>query len=655
VRLFLFLVALKLSFAPLAAHAENPWGPECKSLQECMDFIHAPSTCKIDDSDCKNRERFEPLQQGLQIEFQKFGKAAIPPLLQVLKDGNELEVGRVAEVLWNSDDIGPANYAIIHSAWRRVHGTSIGLLATRYANAEFAKEVMADLRKQPVKGSELANTFSNFREFDDQPPNGVTNAITEHVECADGEACNSNFANFQFEWINSNAMGFDKLKSKMAQALENPNLDRTATITALNFFSPSEFGRTEKEMKGFAIPEVRKFLSSSDDDVKLEAASILTQYGDESGMDVLVRLAEKQNYEKRIEALKSLSSILSKIKPSLPRIKALISDSDWDVRRHAVILLGLSGDATFTEDLVEQISTNDWLVSYSAIAALRRLPDEKARSAIELVAKTYWHPITRDAAKGVLSQKINLAQYPTEEQPAVKLTSAFMSSFQFPLSDSQDMNVTSWCKSRFERDGYRFVPDFITGPEVANEAQDASSSNAELFENSLLKLDIMKGAKKPSRKLGFNGWNFIGTAPSQDDYLMERDVTGRLIVSRDGFPDSVLLDGNIAAIFLWSGQPYFVTGGSGQFGGGDGFLWKLVQQPDETWYSERVMRLTGSPQFQGTDPDSHSPDATIHPIAISQVWIAPDQTIGVLGNAGAMLIKADGTPQWISCPSPSFP
>jgi HEAT repeats len=648
---FFALAFIALSMQLSEASAENAWGPECRTLEECLGLIHVSSACKSDDLLCKNNEFSELSQSGLQTEFKKFGKAAIPPLLEILKTGNGLEVERAAEALLSFDDIKPEDYSTIYAAWRRVHRSSIGLLATRYANSKFGKEVTAALRKSPIPESYLANVFSNFREYKGAPSNGITAAITEHVECAFGEGCDSAFAVLQFAWINSNVMEFSQVGQRIAEVLDNPILDRAARIEALNFFRPNEYGRTKEQMGAAAIPIVRKQLNSTMDDVSFEAASILADYGDLNGTEVLLKLAEKQGFEKRIDALKSLTKIGGDLKNSLPRIRKLLFDSDWDVRRHAVILLGTTRSAGVTEDLVKQISSQDWLVTYSALVALRNLPGGSSLVALRNMANTYWHPIVKDAAQNNQSSEPNLSQYPAQEQSAVKLSNSFVASSHFPIDEIQDYEITQWCKSRFQRDGYQFVADFITSPEVRTQSNNASESNSDHFEKMLLKLDVMKGAIKPSLILRYKDWTFVGSPEG----VVEKGTTGQLVAEHKGIPSQLLLSQNIAAVFLWSGRPYAVTAGTGPYSKGDGFLVSLIQQLDQTWTTEIVMRLTGAPQYTTVDPNNHSPDAALHLKAFSQVWLAPNQTIGVLGSGGAMLIKPDGTPQWIGCPNPTFP
>jgi hypothetical protein len=644
------IIAISIQFS--AAHAENPWGPECSTLQKCIGYLHAPSACKADDLLCLNNERSQPLQPGLQIEFEKFGQAAaLPLLLEILKTGNALEAERTAELLWSFDNITPDHYSILYAAWRRIHKSSIGMLATRYANFEFAKEVTAELRENPSAGGDLENTFSNFREYEGEPPNGVTAAITEHVECAIGETCDSAFALLQYAWIESNVMKSEIVGQKLVEALDNPALNQAGRIAALSFFRPSEYGRTKAKMKAFATPVLRKQLNSPVDDVRFEAASILADFDDLSGTEVLLKLAEKPSFERRHDALKSLTNIGRELQTHVPRIRKLLSDSDWDVRRYAVILLGTMESPEIAEDLIKQIYSQDWLVAYSAINALRPRADKNSLEALRRVANAYWHPIVRDAAQGSLLQDPNLSQYPAEEQTAVKISNAFTDSSRFPVYDKQDYEITQWCKSRFERDGYRFVADFITSPEVLKQANDASGSNGDHFEKMLLGLDVMKAAVKPGLILHDNGWTFVGSAGD----VGVGGTTGQLAVQRGGISPKVLMNQYIAAVFLWSGHPYAVTAGMGPYDKGDGFLVRFFQRPDQTWTTENVMRLTGAPLYTAIDPDNHSPDAALHPKVFSRVWLAPDQTIGVLGNGGAMLIKPDGTPHWIGCPNPTFP
>ncbi len=317
---FLAVAAFGALFPLNCAFAENSWGPDCNSLEDCVEYLHAPP-CVADDFACKNYEQASPLQLGLQPEFEKFGKAAVPPLIEILKSGSQLEVARAAEALWTSDFITPGDYPTIHAAWWRVPGGSIGILASRYPTPEFVRKVVAELRRNPLKEGDVANTFSNFREYPNEKPNGVIAAVTEHVECSSGEPCDTAFAKRQYAWIDSNVLEIGTVGPRLAEAIRNPALDGPARLAALEYFLPSEYLRTKKMMKDFAIPIMREQLKSSLPEIRLEAARILTTYGDTGSIDVLFELAEDADFDKRVSALASLASIGIELESYTPRIK----------------------------------------------------------------------------------------------------------------------------------------------------------------------------------------------------------------------------------------------------------------------------------------------------------------------------------------------
>ncbi len=176
-----------------------------------------------------------------------------------------------------------------------------------------------------------------------------------------------------------------------------------------------------------------------------------------------------------------------------------------------MILLGTRVYENSIDDLINQIDPRDWLASYSAVSALQEFSNEKARQALQRVAKTYWHPIVRNAAAEKLEADPNLSQYPAEEARVVKLPRDFLQTQRSPVYEMQEAEITGWCKARFDRDGYRFVPDFITGPDVAAQAGEASDFNGDHFEKMLLGLDVMKGTTKLDAQMKFEGWSFLGS------------------------------------------------------------------------------------------------------------------------------------------------
>jgi hypothetical protein len=633
------------------ANAENPWGPECKTLNECIALIHAPSLCKKDNLPCRNDEENQALQPGLGLEFEKLGKEAVMPLLEILGTGNALEVARAAEALDASNSLGPEHAVAIQAAWRRMPGSSINMLASSSANPAFAREVMELLRKDTDNGN-VAHTFSNFREFPGEVPNGITAAITEHIECSIGQPCNPAFAKLQYEWIDSNAAAVT-VGTKLAEALQNTQLDEAGKLAALEFFRSSPYFRTPNQMKDLAIPILREQLQSPFVAVQLQAAKLLTGYRDASGADLLLQLAEDPKFRQRIDALIALAGTAKKVSNHKDRFRALLSSNDMDVRRHSVLLLGAMGGSNAIDDLISQIDAKDWLTTYSAVVALRDYPELRAQKALKTVAESYWHPTVKDAALHVLSIKSNLSQLPKEEAEANKFADNAINESEFPSYERQDFEISNWCKSRFEQDGYRFVPDFITGPEVVEEANNASNHNSTHYKKLLLQREDMKAASQPGLELEIDGWKLKGTTVNPNNQNNYGTLQGQLVAEHTGKPSQVIIAENISAIFLWDNQPYVVTAGLGNRS--EGILYRLSLGKNDLWLAESKLRLTGTTQDWTFDFAKSNPNDDANWRVQTKVWVGKEKTIGILGGEGAMIVQPDGSPLWIGCSEPSFP
>lgn len=252
---FIVLLAVSLSST---VRAENPWGPECATLDECLTYLRKTPECAPNDDQC-----FYNLDQdGLGNEIEKFGRPAVPPLFEMVKSGNATLAARAIDQLRrHQKQILPEEGAIVLDAWRRgVFGAE--MLATRFATPDFVKEVMQLLRDNPVEEGRAWNTFNNFRDWHEQP-SGIHATISEHIECSDRETCEPRFARLQIKWLVSNMRSEENIASRIMQAIENPKLDTPGRLAALQFFSPSEYGRTKAQLKDVAVPFLRVHPRSS--------------------------------------------------------------------------------------------------------------------------------------------------------------------------------------------------------------------------------------------------------------------------------------------------------------------------------------------------------------------------------------------------------
>jgi hypothetical protein len=289
-----------------------------------------------------------------------------------------------------------------------------------------------------------------------------------------------------------------------------------------------------------------------------------------------------------------------------PRIRKLLDDAEWDVRLDAIILLRVMQDKSSTSQLLASLDARDWRVSYATVDTLYFQNDPRATEALKTIARSYWHPAVRAEATENLSSRDRpkLPQY----------------SFEFP-----EMEIQARCKQKFEADGYQFVPDFITGPEVIKQANNAVQHNQDLFRKTLLTRPEMQNAKPAERSLEFKRTLIKGTDLENGH--------GELTVQDESGNQKIILDGNVKAVFLWKNEPHAIVVNFHQSYRGDGRLYRLAHSVNKTWTAYPMLRLTGE----------------------GEVWIAPDHTIGYLGNGGSILISPIGEPKWLYCGQPSFP
>lgn len=368
------LILSLLQFLSSPVQAENPWGPSCATLDECLTHLMKTPECAPNDYKCF----WDVKRDGLGNEFEKFGRSAVPPLLELVGSDNATLAAKAVDLLWrHQDQVLPEERAIVLDAWRRgVYGSE--LLASSFATADFVKEVMRLLRANPVEEGRIWNTFTNFRDWGKQP-NGVHATISEHIECSEGEPCEPRFARLQIDWLVSNRRSEDQITDRIMQAIDNPNLDTPGRLAALEFFRPNEYSRTQEQLEEVAVPFLRKMLNSADREAAAEAAHILAEFADQSVIEPLVAKAVDQaiSSSARIRALHSLLRYERHDTPTLTRLGALLTDSDWDVRRHALVLhAAIDGDYA-VDDVIGQIGPHDWLISYSAVSALRDMSTRK--------------------------------------------------------------------------------------------------------------------------------------------------------------------------------------------------------------------------------------------------------------------------------------
>ncbi len=627
--IYTFGMALFISLFGLRSplHAENPWGPECKALDECLELFKQLPECAATDQQCFWST--ELTDQGLAQEVAGFGRSAIAPMIVLLKSGTPTQAARAANVLNEfQDSLSEGDKAEILAAWRR-GSPGLELMASSSANPTFVRELMQLVRKNPTPEGREEHTFTNLRDWQ-EVSNGIVATVAEHIECSEGESCDPVFAKIQFKWLISNYRedeDFASISHKFIEAISNSALDDEGKVAALQLFEPQEYGRDIHRIRGISVPFLRTILDSGKPILRKEAARFLAGYGDVSGKDTFWATAANvgEATRDRISALRSLQRIpVSGIKID-EALKTLLVDPDWDVRRETTFLLARSKSPEAVDLLVTLLRPSDWRLAFTAVSALQNSEDKGVKALLAETTRTYWHPAVRLAIEAMVPRGPKLNQFPESEKSAVEFADKAVTSMNSPYSEAQDFELSRICKSRFEKDGYRFVPDYITGPDVVTKASDASDYNRKHELGMLLNLQRFANAQKLEASLRFQGQLFSG--------VRNETGSGKLVVIGPNGKDQVVLQEPVWAIFNWNGVLHAIAGGQSSYPVGDAYLYKLVQGKDTKWQVEKLMRLTGSPE----------------------VWMAADSTIGILGTEMIMLIHENGAPEWVGCPSPVFP
>ena len=135
--------------------------------------------------------------------------------------------------------------------------------------------------------------------------------------------------------------------------------------------------------KARKIEELIRKLEDSDERAAYDAALRLALIGDETAVDPLINVYERESGMMRVAAIKALGSIGNE--RALDVLLAALNDGDVNIRRNAASGLGNLGDESAIEPLIEASRDQDDWVRMGAIGSLKKitrqnLPDYDAWS-----------------------------------------------------------------------------------------------------------------------------------------------------------------------------------------------------------------------------------------------------------------------------------
>lgn len=146
-----------------------------------------------------------------------------------------------------------------------------------------------------------------------------------------------------------------------------------------------------------AVPALLRALDDGDRAVRAAAARSLGRIGDMRGVELLVEALARRRLPQAVAAY----ALLQLGRPALPKLRLLAAEGEPDVRRTAVELIGLLGDARDADVVVDRLRDTAAEVRAAAAHALGRLGAERGTRALSAALRDRI-PFVRAAAAGAL-------------------------------------------------------------------------------------------------------------------------------------------------------------------------------------------------------------------------------------------------------------
>lgn len=565
----------------------------CDNLKQCLDFVETPDCPTADD--CASR----PIDGhkgyfSLGKAFSKFGRSAIPRLLELLSSNDMSVQSKAANVLSASNELLPDDLIPLLRSYEM--GNTWGMEAiAKLAGNDFANQVFLDLKNQPEpqQGSRIVDrayereedTKELVKAFAREKP-----ALLRPVlSCWKNDICDEKL----FERISSLLISearFNKPPSiPFAEVYVDILMRSTQEPTKRTFIlSALQSGKYLGEPTQALRDQVDFFAKSQDVDVNSAAVNLLALWKDRRSIaGQLLAIKSKSGFYRAME-ISRFAQMGIVAREAAPEIARYLEDNDWDSRSAAAETLGKIDAREYIPKLANSITDNDWFLSYGAVKALALLDPEDKTGKRSQIASNYWHPTVRDLAKRSLDGKL-------EEDSRSKL---------LPLP------TYNYCHPHAAEEAQT-----DTNQDIGENLKKADAAGRE-YDRQLNALEDFNNAERVTNQKTIDGEEFTGTSNGE--------FGGALTVTMNG-QENQIYDENIDAVIQTSRGLFAVTSMNHMIAD-FGFLLELNHKENK-WTAQKLFRLTGG---------------------INQVWQKGDKLMFV-GSTASMWLDENMKPHWIAC------
>jgi HEAT repeat protein len=591
------LISTILAMAPIGASAQDRDDPvlTCDSLKQCLAYVETPD-CQNPD-DCVGLPIFS--QKGyfsLPDAFVKFGRPAVPKLLELLTAKDLGVQSKAAYILSASHNLLPEDLPPILKAWDAGNVWARDAIA-KLDEREIAEKALRELRDQPNYTGRV-RVLDKTAMLEERPKELIKAFAREKPElirpvlaCWKTDACDAKL----FERVSTLLLEFAHLEKTPTVPFSEIYIDilmqpaeqsvrRPFLMSALN--AARYLGEPSATLKD----RVSVYVDSADAEIRSSAISLMAFWKDiRSIPGLLDKTKSKTEWEKNYQ-ISLIGGMGEAAKEAAPDIAQYLND-DWDTRAEAARVLGQIGATDKVQTLSALITDEDWLLSYRVVESLALLdPDDKTGKRKE-VAKNYWHPVVRDIASRSLIGKI--------ENDGNSRSNRFTSS---PLYD--------YCQS--------LIPILQRyDPQGDPEKESTKNEKAQqIFERQINAVQGFDNAELVTPQKTIDGEILEGT--DMGEFGGELSVTS-------GGKQKRIFDGNIQAIAQTSHRTFAINS-LAHMATDYGYLLEL-KHTNDSWTARKIFRLQGN---------------------IQQVFQADDKLMFV-GSGTGMWLDENMKPHWITC------
>jgi HEAT repeat protein len=174
--------------------------------------------------------------------------------------------------------------------------------------------------------------------------------------------------------------------AELPRLLEVPGINRVVVLGAMIIHVPKD---------QWPMARIRPLVHSESEPVRLTAARMLVERGDDSGIPVLTEAASSPDPDARLHAMAAIQSVGSAAEPLREAARACLDDPNAKVRQRAQLALAGTGDPSMVAPLIELAGDHDSTLRHQALYALGEIGGEAIAEAVPLLAEALGDPSTR--------------------------------------------------------------------------------------------------------------------------------------------------------------------------------------------------------------------------------------------------------------------